>query len=184
MQDDLEDNREDIHEYLKSLDALTELEKARTQTLSSYTDELIALMRPLEGDIDSLNLTVASLVQAFETIDEDLKQLDRDAEDVLKDQAKKVGLLMVKTTQLETCLKAYTERITALENAPKPFRLTRLKAAIALLVLVLVTRPDLTVILWKSTTKLLHPSTHKVSPQKKPTTKGKAIVEGSLPHHP
>lgn len=184
MQDDLEDNREDIHEYLKSLDAIAELEKARTQTPSLSINELIALVRPLEGDIDNLNLTIASLVQAFEVIDEDLKQLDRDAEDVLKDQAKKIGLLMVKTTQLETCLKAYTERVTALENAPSPFRFTPARVAIALLVLVLVARPELTVALWKSTTNLIHPPTHKVSPQKKPTTKGKAIVEGNLPHHP
>jgi chromosome segregation ATPase len=184
MQDDLEDNREGIDEYLESLDAIAELEKARTQTRSLSPDELIALLRPFEGDIDSLNLTVASLVQAFETIDEELKQLDRDAEDVLKDQAKKIGALVVKTTQLESCLKAQSERITALESAPKPFRLTRLKAAIALLVLILVARPDVTSALWKSTTKLVHPSMHKVSPQKKPATKHKAIVEGSLPHHP
>ncbi|MBD2309952.1 hypothetical protein H6G17_31620 [Chroococcidiopsis sp. FACHB-1243] len=96
----------------------------------------------------------------------------------------KSGTLQALTTQLETCLKAYTERITALENAPKPFRLTRLKAAIALLVLVLVARRGLTSAVWKSTTKLVHPSTHKVSPQKKPTTERKAIVEGNLPHHP
>ncbi|MBD2305618.1 hypothetical protein H6G17_08820 [Chroococcidiopsis sp. FACHB-1243] len=177
-------NIEAIREHLEDLDAIAELEKARTQTRSLSPDELIALLRPLEGDIDSLNLTVASLVQAFETIDEELKQLDRDAEDVLKDQAKKIGTLMAKTTQLESCLKAQSERITALENAPKPFRLTRLKAAIALLVSVLIARPDLPVILWKSTTKLVHPSMHKASPQKKPTTKHKAIVEGNLPHHP
>ncbi|WP_256498814.1 hypothetical protein [Chroococcidiopsis sp. CCNUC1] len=41
MQDDLEDNREGIDEYLESLDAIAELEKARTQTRSLSPDELL-----------------------------------------------------------------------------------------------------------------------------------------------
>ncbi|PSB48420.1 hypothetical protein C7B80_06160 [Cyanosarcina cf. burmensis CCALA 770] len=173
----------EIGGLIKEIGLLEELQQPNP-TSKNYTEDLQTLLRPLEADVDNLNLTVTSLVRAFEVIDDDLKQLDRDVEDVLKDQAKKIGLLMVKTTQLETCLKAYTERITALENAPKPFRLTRLKAAIALLVLVLVTRPDVTIALWKSTTKLVHPILHRTSPQKKPTTKHRAIVEGNLPHHP
>ena len=173
----------EIGGLIKEIGLLEELQQPNP-TSKNYIEDLQTILRPLEGDIDNLNLTVASLVQAFETIDEDLKQLDCDAEDVLKDQAKKIGTLMAKTAQLESCLKAYSERITALENAPSPFRLTPLKVAIALLVLVLVAHRDLTVILWKSTTKLLHPSTHKVSPQKKPATKHRAIVEGNLPHHP
>ena len=137
-----------------------EVWKATSTADTNLAYELEVALRPFLAELTTVR-------DNHERLYSELKKLDKDAEDVLKQFAKKIRLLGEKSDEIGSKFETLEARVTALATHQKKFGITPQRSLAALVVLVLIAHPGLVAVAWGSLGRIWHPPVaHKVTPKK------------------
>jgi|GEM_PF-6063885 len=162
----LEDEIFTLEEQLKSVGILPEDLYAKEVWKATGTADL-SLAYELEVAFRPILLELTTVRDNHELLYSELKKLDKDAEDVLKQFAKKIRLFSEKSDEISSQVETLAARVTALEIHQKKFGITPQRLVAALVVFVLTAHPGLVAVAWHSLEQIWHPAVvHKAALKK------------------